>query len=124
MVLLQTIENAGFHRQMVNRIVNSVVTNIACNEAGPNRRRGVTEGQNEQAIKYDRQRNAYGRRHHQPLRVVRIVVMNTVKDKMELLPDSRPRFVMEKISMNDVLEQSPDCQAQDKKPGHGQDRKL
>ena len=51
MVLFETIQNTCLHREMVNRVVNSVVTNVAGREPGPNRWRGMAKGQKEKTVK-------------------------------------------------------------------------
>src|ERR1700736_49480 len=119
MVLLQPIQNAAFHREMMDRVMNGIVTNVAPNETGPDCRRGVSEKEKEQAIKDNRQRNAHRRRHDQPLRIIWIIMVNTMDNEVKLFPDSAGWLVVKSVAMNHIFEQSPDGESEPKPQDDG-----
>src|SRR5256885_17031791 len=93
---------------MMGRVMDRIVANVSETKASRDRRSKTSQGEREKQIKDDSERNADDRRHDQPGSIVRIIVMNSVDDKVEKFTKARLRLVMEDITMNDVLEQSPD----------------
>src|SRR5258707_15723700 len=110
-VLFEPVQNAAFNREMMNRVVNRIVTNVTGDETGPNRRRALSEKKREQYIKKYCQWNADYRRHDQSFRVVRIIVVNAMHDEMQLFPNRALRLVMKNPAVDNILEQRPDQHA-------------
>src|SRR6058998_3285831 len=112
MILLQPQPYAVFHWEMMRRVVEHVVTDIAENEPGKDGRRHPPKNQKEESVKKEGKRHADARRHHEPARVAWIIVMNAVNDVVQALPNSRLRLVMKDVPVNEVFEQRPKQNAQ------------
>src|SRR6266446_2908818 len=122
MILLQPQPNTLFHREMMDRKMDPVVTDVTECKSGGNGRARPAERFQEKTQKKECERNTDARRHYQPPRVTRIVVMHTVHDKMQFFSHSRRGLVMKSPAMNDVLQKRPDQHAKKKERNNSQDR--
>ena len=84
-----------------------IVADIAENKAGKNRRSEVSKNQKENAVKEKSEGNTNTWRHHKPLRIVGIIVMDPVNYVMQSFSDASLGLVMENVSVDEVLEQRP-----------------
>src|SRR6266566_5102777 len=107
MILLQPQPYAAFHWEMMRRVVEHIVAHVAEDEPGKDGRRQTRKNYKEESVKKEGERHADARRHHEPARVAWIIVMNAVDDVVQPFPNSRLRFVMKDVSVNEVLEQRP-----------------
>src|ERR1700731_1388156 len=123
-MLLQPKPNSILHGEMVRRIVNRVVTDITKSETGRYRRRIAPKRKREQEIEQHRHRNADDRRQNQPAGIIGIIVMHAVNDEMQHFPGTRLRFVMEDVAMDNVLEERPHQNTEQKKSNDDQDRHI
>src|SRR6266404_1241792 len=124
MILLQPKPNAILHGEMVRRVVNHVVTDITKRETGRYWRRIAPKRKSEQEIEQHRHRNANDRRQNQPAGVIGIIVMHAVNDKMQHFPGTRLRFVMKDVAMDNVLEERPHQNTEQKKSNDDRDRHI
>src|SRR2546423_13917741 len=92
---------------MMRRVVDHVVEKIAGEQPGKDRGRDPAEHKQEQPVNDNRERDADDRRHDQPGRIFRIIVMHSVQQKMELFPPSALWLIMKSPSMNRVFRQAP-----------------
>src|SRR4051812_28453847 len=99
-VLLQPQSDAAFHQEMVRRIMNHVVAEIAEEESRKRGRRQAPEDAEKRQVKNGRNRNAEGRRRDQPAGVLGIIMVRTVHEKMESFPEPAAGLVMEEIAMH------------------------
>jgi hypothetical protein len=107
MILFQPQPYAVFHWEMMRRVVEHIVAHVAEDEPGKDGRRQPPENQKEESVKKESERHADARRHHEPARVAWIIVMNAVDDVVQALPNSRLRFLLKDVPVNEVLEQRP-----------------
>src|SRR5262245_61847546 len=63
---LEPKPNPAAHREMVGRVMQGIVEQIARQQAGKERRGVTSEENQEQTVEKERERDAYHRRHHQP----------------------------------------------------------
>src|SRR6516165_822827 len=106
-VLLQPRPDAFSHGEMMGRVVQRIIKNVAADQSGHDRRTKLAKDEREQYVKENCQRNAHQWRHDQPAGVIGIIVMDAVHDKMQRLSKSSVRLVMEDKPMNHVLQQCP-----------------
>lgn len=108
MVLFEPVQDTTSHREMMDRIMNRIVTNVTGDETGPDRRRRVSKKERKHEVENNCQRDADYRRHDQPFRVVRIIVVNAVENEVQLFSNLTARLVMKNSAMNYVFQQCPD----------------
>src|SRR5689334_24744701 len=106
-VLLQPEPHAPFHREMMGRVMQHIITDIAENKPGENGRSEVPKNQKENAVKQKGERDANTRRHHKPLRIIRIIVMDPVNYVMQSFSDASLGLIMENVPVDEVLQQRP-----------------
>ena len=107
MILFQPQPYAAFHWEMMRRVVEHIVAHVAEDEPGKDGRRQPPKNQKEESVKKEGKRHADAGRHHEPARVAWVIVMNAVDDVVQTLPNSRLRFVVKDIPVNEVLGQRP-----------------
>lgn len=107
MVLLQPQPGALSHGEMMGRVMQRIIKNVAADQSGHNRRTKPAKNEREQDVKEKRERNAHYRRHDQPAGVIGIIMMNAMHNKVQHLARPALRFVMENESMNDVFQERP-----------------
>ena len=96
------------------RVMEHVIADIAKNQPRKHRRRKTSKNQKKQTIEKKRERDAYDGRHNEPSRIVRIVMMNTMDDIVQALSQTGLRFVVENVPVDEVLEQRPEQNAEQK----------
>src|SRR4051812_8099074 len=96
---------------MMSRVMDHVVKKITEKKSGEGWRRDLAEDDEEQSEKEKRQRNADDWRHDQPAGVFRIIVVNPVEKKMELLSPAGCRLVVEHPAMHRVFGERPNEKA-------------
>src|SRR5579864_113463 len=106
---------------MMNRIMNGIVANVTGHQTGPDCRRALSEKKEEQHVKDNRQGNADYRRHHQPFRIIWIIVVNAVDDEVEFFSDRRCWLVMKDLAMDNVFKQRPNQHPDKKQRDNQQD---
>jgi hypothetical protein len=103
---------------MVEVVVRVVVDQVAGDEAGEEREGGGRpEDQDVGPEEEGRQRDAHGRRHHEPHRVVGMVVMDAVDDAVEPVAAAELRLPVEDEPMQPVLGHGPDPEAREDQQG-------
>ena len=115
MILLQPEPHSVLHWKMMRRVVKHVVANVAEDQPGKDARRHATKDQKKKAVKKEREWDADTRRHDQSSRIVWIIVVNTVNDVVQPFSGSRLGFVMKDVPVDDVFEQCPEQNTQQKK---------
>ena len=100
--------------QMVRRIMEHVVADITENQPGKHGRRKASKNQKKQTVKKKRERDAYDWRHNEPSRIVGIIVMNAVNHVVQSLSPTSLRFVMKYVPVNEVFDQRPEQNAEQK----------
>src|SRR5262249_39092620 len=107
MILLQPEQRAVFHGKMVRRIMEHVVTNVAKHQSRERAGRKAPEDYQEHAVEQKRERDTDTGRHNEPPCVIWIIVMHAVNDVVQPFSHTRFRFVMENVSVDQILEQRP-----------------
>src|SRR2546425_849064 len=107
MILFQPQPYAAFHWEMMRRVVEHIVAHVAEDEPGKDGRRQPPKKKKEEPEKKEGKRHAGGGGHHEPARVVWLIVMNAVDDVVQALPNSRLRFVVKDVPVDEVLGQRP-----------------
>src|SRR2546430_17647124 len=100
MILLQPQPNTPFHREMMDRKMDPVVTDVTeCKSGGNGRARPARrfQGKNQ---KKECERNTYARQPYQPPRVTRIGMMHAAPDKTQLFFHCLTRPVIEKPKLH------------------------
>src|SRR3981081_2533727 len=92
-IFFQPKPNAAFHREMVGRVVKHVVEKITAEKSGKRCRRDATKHDQEHSVKEKRERNTDDGRHHEAAGVFRVIMMNAVQQKVELLPPAAARLI-------------------------------
>jgi hypothetical protein len=84
LILFEPRSDTPLHGKVMGSVMNRIVTNVTQSEPGGNCRSESSEKEREGNPEYKGQRNAHARRHNEPSGVVRIIVMNTVDNKVQL----------------------------------------
>ena len=114
MVLLQPEPQPPLHGEMVRRIMEHVIANVTEDQSGKYTRRQTTENYKEEPVEKERKRDAYARWHDEPSRIVWIIMMNAVDNEVNLLSQTALRFIMKYVPVNEVLEECPEQNAEQK----------
>src|SRR5437016_13517675 len=107
MILFQPQPYAAFHWEMMRRVVEHIVAHVAEDEPGKDGRRQPPKNQKEEYVKKEGKQHDDARRHHEPARVAWVIVMNAVDDVVQTIPNSRLRFVVKDVPVDEVLGQRP-----------------
>jgi len=114
-VLFQPAPGAPLHRKMVSGIMDCVVAHITKSKTCQRRRSEPAKGQNKDCVENDGQGNADYRRHNEARSIVRVIMMDPMHDEVEQLAQTSLRFVMEHVPVNDVFQERPDQNSENKK---------
>src|SRR5512135_839541 len=107
-VLLEEQEQAALEGRMVRGIVNLIVCHVPNEEPGKERWHIVeTKNEPEDDIEYRRQGDAHRRNHHQPLGVIRIVVVNAMSKKVDSFSPLALRLIVKREAVKKILCQRP-----------------
>ena len=110
---------------VVHVVVGHVVDQVAGEEAGgEDVRPGRAEDEHEQPVEAERERHAHRRRHHEPQRIVRVVVVDAVDDPVEARADALLGLEVEDDPVQPVLGERPEEVAADDQPEHLQRGRL
>ena len=114
---LKSLEQSVAHRSVMDGIVDHVVGEIPNQKSGCGAEEGtaVSQHQTKQEIKGDHQDDGKNRWHHQALLIVRIVVVDAMKEKMEAPAEIAPGRVVEHEAMQQVFREGPKEQPTGKK---------
>ena len=91
-----------------------VVADVTKDQSSEHARCKTPENQKEKTIEKKRKRDTDAWRHDEPSSVVWIIVMNTVKNVMQSFPQTALRFIMKYVPVNEVLEECPEQNAEQK----------
>src|SRR5215472_13721789 len=100
---------------MVRRIMQQVVTDIPEHQSGKRTRGKTPEDQQEHSVKNKCERHTDAGRHNKSPCVVWIIVMDAMYDVVEPFSNPRFRFVMEDVSVDQILEQCPEKRTEQEK---------
>src|SRR5215472_3671897 len=100
---------------MVRRVMQHVVADIAEHQSSKRTRGKTSEDQQEYAVKNKCKRHTDAGRHNKSSCVVWIIVMDAMNDVVEPFSNPRFRFVMEDVSVNQILEQCPEKRTEQEK---------
>src|SRR4029077_11453573 len=112
MVLLQPKPNPPLHGKVMDRVMDRVVANVAKPKPGGDSRRETAEKNSKKHPENDGKRDADPRRHHQPLGIVGIIMMNAMHNEVQSFSKTAFRFVMKCVAVDHVFEQRPDQHAE------------
>jgi hypothetical protein len=111
-LLAQALAELGLRRVVVHVVVRVVVGQVADDEPGEERESvGHPEDQGEEAEEDRGEGDARGGRHHEPHRVVRVVVMDAVDHEVEAVAARELRLPVEHEAVEPVLGRGPDHDA-------------
>jgi hypothetical protein len=122
MVLLYPKPNAILDREVVRRVMNRVVANVAEYESAKDCGRELAKQQDKKPIKQNGQRDAYYRRHDEPAGIIWIIVVNAMNYEVQNLSGTALRFVMKDVPMHYVFEKRPKHDSERKQTSNGKDR--
>ena len=108
---------------MVCGVMDGVVTNIAEDQTGKDRRSNSAKDDGDQQIEEEREGDTHHRRHNQPAGIVRIIVMNAVDHKVQKFSQTSFRFIMKDAPVNNVFQKGPDQDAEGKQRANEKNRK-
>ena len=95
-----------------------VVHHVPCDESGEERSRPhLAEDGKKKKVKQRGKWNAHNRRHHQAERVVRICMMDAVKEKDQTLSPCGRRLIVKPETVKQIFRQCPEEQTEDKPAG-------
>src|SRR6476660_544059 len=97
MMMLDLLPKVTLEVIVMHSIVHHIIDQVTKQKPWKERKKISlnTEEQREQEVKQCSQGDTCRRRHHQPLRIPRVVMVNTVKYKVDLLAPLRCRMIME-----------------------------
>src|SRR5438034_4456912 len=124
MILLQPKPDAAFHGEMMSRVMEHVIANVTENQPGKHGRRKASKNQKKQTVEKKREWNAYARRHNEPPRIVGIIMMDAVNNVVQSFSQTRFRFVMEYVPVDEIFDQRPEQNAQQKQRCDRNERQL
>jgi len=124
MILLQPKPDAAFHGEMMSRVMEHVIANVTENQPGKHGRRKASKNQKKQTVKKKREWNTYARRHNEPPRIVRIIMMDAVNNVVQSFSKTRFRLVMEYVPVDEIFGQRPEQNAQQKQRRDRNERQL
>ena len=109
MMLLEIEAYSTVEAEVVDRIMGKVVGKITRDEPREERRE-IMRSQNihEAEVKRDRERYADYRRHDEPRRVIRIVVVNAMEHEMDFLSPTAFGDEVKDEPVQDVFGETPD----------------
>lgn len=112
-MVFQFQPEVAFKIEMMNGEMRHVIKQIAADEADEKRihHRFSRYGM-EQKVKQSCKWNADGGNHHEPLGIARIIMVNTVHDKMNLRANFSRRHPMENKPVQNIFSNRPDTQAE------------
>lgn len=115
MVLFNFLPNTIFKLSMVQHIMGHIIKQVAQYKAGKKSIQQIYwQRPSEKKIKCSRQWNTCRWRHHQSLRIIRIIVVYTMEYKMNAFSPFRGGIKMEDETVQHILCERPDQQAQNK----------
>ena len=121
-LLAQLLAGRRLRDVMVKVVVGVVVGQVAGDEAREEGiGRGGPEDQGEQPEEQGRERDADRRRHDQPERIVRVVVVDAVDDEVEPAAERVVGLPVEDEPVQPVLGERPDQQAGEEQAGDLED---
>src|SRR6059058_4981074 len=109
---------------MVRCVMEHVVADVTKDQSSEHARCKTPENQKEKTIEKKRKRDTYAWRHDEPASVVWIIVMNTVDDVVQPFSQAGLGFIMKYVPMDEVLEQRPEQNTEQKQPRDGRDRQF
>src|SRR5947209_8300379 len=111
-IFLLPLTDAALHRKVVGGVMHHVVKKITGEKPGKCSRRDAAEEDEEQTAEHECERNADNRRHDQATGVFRVIVMDAVQQKMELLSPAARRLIMKNPAMHRVFHERPNENAE------------
>src|SRR5438270_5272984 len=111
-IFLQPQPDAALHRKVVGGVMHHVVKKITGEEPGKCSRRDAAEEDEEQTAEHERERNTDNWGHHEATGVFRVIVMDAVQQKMELLSPAARRLIMKNPAMHRVFHERPNENAE------------
>src|SRR5438045_9739400 len=103
MILLQPKPDAAFHGEMMSRVMEHVIANVTENQPGKHGRRKASKNQKKQTVEKKREWHAYDWRNNEPTRIVGIIMMDTVNNVVHSFSQTRFRYVMEYVTVDDIF---------------------
>lgn len=103
----------------MNRIMNHVICQVTEHETTEKRPDTIIEQQVKAPQQQQRQGNADRNGHHEPILIVRVLVMNTVHRELKSLQEFPIRVKVEHKAMQNILEKGPEKDSGQKQPGDG-----
>ncbi len=93
--------------------MDHVVAKIAEDQTRERGRRQPPKYPKKNSVEAQRERDADDRRHHEPFRILRIIMMDAVQQEVELLPPPAGGLIMEHPPVHHVFHQGPEEEAED-----------